>query len=243
MSDPSLYDSYVTFKNWGESAVIQLPENFVCLLRGSGAPLRSLDILDYGFGDGTFLDWAKREGHSVTGVEILPAMVAAATARGHTAFLADDDNAWVGERRFDVITLLDVMEHLDAAGFKALMALGRKALKPGGMILARFPNGDSPFFGRYHYGDLTHERPLSAGAVDQRARPEGMTVARAFNPRPIPPGFARAVKQRLAYLVRDIVETVLGFGYFGYRFPMDPNVAVVLMRTEEARLEQAGQTG
>ena len=243
MSDPSLYDSYVAFKNWDGPAVIQSPENFACLLQGAGARGRSLEILDYGFGDGTFLDWAKAAGHSVTGVEILPAMVRAATARGHTAFLADQANGWLGERRFDVIVLLDVMEHLDAAGFRSLMALARQALKPEGRILARFPNGDSPFFGRYHHGDLTHERPLSSGALDQRARPEGMAVAHVFNLRPIPHGLVRSIKQRLAYVVRDIVEAVLGFAYFGYRFPMDPNVAVVLMRTEEARLERADQTG
>jgi len=85
-----------------------------------------------------------------------------------------------------------------------------------------------------HYGDLTHERPLIASAVGQWAGPEGMRVVRSFNPRSIPPGLGRRLKRRAAYAVRDLIEIGLGFIYFGYRFPMDPNVAVTLTRAEEA---------
>jgi 2-polyprenyl-3-methyl-5-hydroxy-6-metoxy-1,4-benzoquinol methylase len=232
--DPSLYDSYTDFKSWGGAAAVDRPEDFAALLKAAGLPARPLDILDFGFGDGAFMDWAKAAGHVVTGVEILPDMVGAAIARGHRAILASELDKTLGETRFDVITLLDVMEHLDAEGFKSVMALGRRALKPGGVILAKFPNGDSPVFGRYHYGDLTHERPLTASAVRQWAGPEGMRVVRAFNPRSIPPGFGRGLKRRVTYAARDLIEIAVGFIYFGFRFPMDPNVAVTLMRAEEA---------
>ena len=234
MSDPSLYDSYTAFKSWSDAASVDRPEDFAALLRDAGLQPRGLAILDYGFGDGAFMDWARSAGHDVTGVEILPDMVAAATARGHRAILASDLDKFLGDQRFDVITLLDVMEHLDAAAFKAVMALGRRALKPGGMILAKFPNGDSPVFGRFHYGDLTHERPLTASAVRQWAGPEGMRLVRSYNPRSIPPGLGRGLKRRVTYAARDLIEIALGFIYFGYRFPMDPNVAVTLMRAEEA---------
>ncbi len=234
MSDPSFYESYTAFKNWGEQAQIARPEDFEQLIKDAGLPPRSLDILDFGFGDGAFMDWAKGAGHAVTGVEILPEMVSAASARGHRAIPAQALDDTLREPGFDVIVLLDVMEHLDAKTFKSVMALGRRVLKPGGMILAKFPNGDSPLLGRYHYGDLTHERPLSASSVGQWAAPEGMRVVRAFNPRSIPPGLGRGLKRRATYAARDLIETALGFIYFGYRFPMDPNVAVTLMRSEEA---------
>jgi len=234
MSDPALYDSYTAFKNWSVPGEVTRPEDFESLLRDAGLPPGPLDLLDYGFGEGVFLDWAKAAGHRVIGVEILPEMVDTATARGHRAILAERLDQDLGETRLDAIVLLDVMEHLDRPAFRGLMALARKALKPGGMIVARFPNGDSPVFGRYHNGDLTHERPLTASSVGQQAAPEGMKVVRAFNPRPVPPQALKALKRRAAYAARDLIETVLGFIYFGYRFPMDPNIAVTLMRTEEA---------
>jgi hypothetical protein len=38
----------------------------------------------------------------------------------------------------------------------------------------------------------------------------------------------RGMKRRAVYGVRNIIEIVLGFTYFGKRVPMDPNVVVVL---------------
>jgi 2-polyprenyl-3-methyl-5-hydroxy-6-metoxy-1,4-benzoquinol methylase len=234
MSDPALYKSYASFKNWGQAEGVDRPEDFAHLLRDAGLPPTGLDILDFGFGEGLFLDWARSAGHTVTGVEILPEMVARARGRGHKALLAETADQELGAAGFDVIVLVDVLEHLTREDFRSLMILARKVLKPGGMVLAQFPNGDSPLFGRYHYGDLTHERPLTALAVGQWALPEGMTVVHAFNPRPVPSQLTRALKRRAAYLVRDLVEKALGMIYFGRRFPMDPNVAIILMRTEEA---------
>jgi 2-polyprenyl-3-methyl-5-hydroxy-6-metoxy-1,4-benzoquinol methylase len=232
--DPSLYDSYTDFKRWGDSADVTRPEDFAALLKDAGVPAGSLDILDFGFGDGAFMDWAKAAGHRMTGVDILPEMVAAAVARGHRAILASDLDQAFAEQRFEVITLLDVIEHLDAEAFRSVMALGRRALKPGGVILAKFPNGASPMFGRFQFGDLTHVRPLTASSLGQWAGPEGMRVVRTFNPRSIPPGLGRSLKRRATYAARDLIEIALGFIYFGCRLPMDPNIAVTLMRAEDA---------
>jgi SAM-dependent methyltransferase len=234
MPDTTMYDSYVAFKQWGDTAALDRPEDFEYLLRDAGLTGSKLDILDFGFGAGDFMDWARGAGHSIVGVEILPEMIAAAAARGHRVLAASDAEAGLGDARFDAVVTLDVMEHLDRNAFAALIALARMVLKPGGIILARFPNGDSPFFGRFQYGDLTHDKPLSASSVRQWAAPHGMVLTRAFNPRSIPPGLGRSLKRRLTYLARNLIETLLGFVYFGYRFPMDPNVAVVLKRTEEA---------
>jgi len=234
MTEPNLYDSYSTFMRWGETTVVDRPEDFEQLLADAGLGGRTLSILDFGFGAGGFMDWARGAGHSVTGVEILPEMIAAAAARGHRTVPAAESDR-LGDGAFDAIVALDVLEHLDRAGFVALMALARRTLTPTGVLVARFPNADSPVFGRYHYGDLTHGRPLSADAVRQLCHTEAMRVVKAFNPRSIPPGIGRALKRRATYLVRDLIEILLGYVYFGIRFPMDPNVAVTLMRAEEAR--------
>ena len=232
MTEPNLYDSYSTFMRWGDTVVVDRPEDFEQLLREAGLGGRSLSILDFGFGAGAFMDWAKAAGHAVSGLEILPERIAAAAARGHSVFPADQADGQLGDGAFDAIIALDVLEHLDRAGFSALMALARRTLKPDGVLVARFPNGDSPVYGRYHYGDLTHGRPLSSEAVRQLCQTEEMRLVKAFNPRSIPPGLGRALKRRATYFARDLIETVLGYVYFGFRFPMDPNVAVVLARAK-----------
>ena len=132
MTEPNLYDSYSTFMRWGDTVVVDRPEDFEQLLREAGLGGRTLSILDFGFGAGAFMDWAKAAGHAVTGIEILPEMIAAATARGHRAVQADQVDAQLADGAFDAIVALDVLEHLDRSGFSALMALARRTLKPEG---------------------------------------------------------------------------------------------------------------
>lgn len=186
----------------------------------------ALNILEIGFGDGSFLDWARGEGHNVAGTELIPECVAAAKARGHDARLASDVS--FSDDHFDVIVALDVLEHLDQSGFESLAALAHRTLRPYGVIIARFPNGDSPFFGQYQYGDFTHGKPLSSGSLMQIMSPLGFELARAVNPRPVPKNFTPKLKRKLVYMLRDLIEIGIGFAYFGYRTPIDPNILVVI---------------
>ena len=221
-----LYGDYAAFKDWRADPDVGHPEDFAALLGSSGLSGHGLNLLEIGFGSGVFMDWAKGAGHSVVGLEILPEMIEAVRARGHQVY----QEAPADLAPLDAIIAIDVLEHLDWAAFGDLMRLAHRTLKPHGVLIARFPNGDSPFFGRYQYGDWTHEKPLSAQAVGQMAAIHGMQVARAFNLRSLPSGFGRRLKRRAAYFARDLFETVLGVIYVGYRYPMDPNIAVVLKR-------------
>lgn len=220
-----LYSTYTELKGWGAEASNIDPVTFAYVLRAARM-CGKLRILEIGFGDGSFMDWARGAGHEVTGLEILPECVAAARARGHDACLASDGLfAKVG---FDVIVALDVLEHLDQPGFNDLTELAHRCLRPDGLIVARFPNGDSPFFGRYQYGDFTHRKPLSSRSLMQIMGPLGFELVHAFNPRPTPVKLRAKLKRRLGYLVRDLIEIVLGFAYFGCRTPMDPNIVVII---------------
>jgi SAM-dependent methyltransferase len=77
-------------------------------------PLRLLDV---GCANGQFLARAAALGHTVTGVDFSPEDIEAATSQGFEAYVADlsKKNALVdADRRFDAITLFQVIEHLEA---------------------------------------------------------------------------------------------------------------------------------
>jgi SAM-dependent methyltransferase len=216
------YEGYADFKNWLDGNDAARPEDFTALLRltGQGLPDR---LLDFGFGQGVFLDWCKQQGISTAGVEIIPEMVERALAKGHEVI---DMATYQGA--FQVITAIDVLEHLSVEQQEDLFRQAARLLAPGGCLVARFPNGASPFFGTYQHSDLTHVRALTATAVRQSARRCGLELALAANPRSTPPGLLGSIKRRLVYACRDLVEIFIGYIYFGRRMPMDPNVAVVL---------------
>lgn len=222
---PKLYDDYIAFKGWEADAPPAQSEDYAVLLSGARAGAGA-SLLDIGFGRGDFLDWALGQGLKTAGVEIIPELVERAAARGHDARA---ELAQFEAAAFDVVTAIDVLEHLTTDQLAGMLGEVRRLLAPQGVFVARFPNGQSPFSVPYQNGDLTHVRWLTPGAVRQVAHTVGLTLAASYNPRPTPPGL-RGLKRRAGYLIRDLVETVVGYAYFGHRIPMDPNIVVVLRR-------------
>jgi SAM-dependent methyltransferase len=218
-----LYSTYSTFKGWGGSIKDDAqPEDFRYYLTAASCR-PNCQILELGFGAGQFLDWARASGYQVAGCEILPEMIVAARERGHLIF---DDFYGEINLRFDVIVALDVLEHIP--DLARMISRCSHLLKDGGRLIARFPNGDSPFSGRYQNGDATHLKPMSATALAQIAEPAGMRIERAMNPRPLPSALVPKLKRKLIYAGRDLIEIILGRLYYSCRVPMDPNIFVVM---------------
>ncbi len=108
--------------------------------------LRAADaVLEIGSSTGYFLDDLRGYVQSVTGVEPSEAYREFASARGIEMFASLDD---LGMRRFDVIALYYVLEHLrDPVGY--LVAL-KTRLNAGARLLIEVPNVDDVLLARYH---------------------------------------------------------------------------------------------
>lgn len=97
-------------------------------------------LLDVGCGTGAFLAAAREAGFEVVGTEL--SRVAAETARGRFG-IDVRVGPFVGKQfgggeRFDVITMIHVLEHMrDPA---ATLATARRLLVPGGVVVIEVPN-------------------------------------------------------------------------------------------------------
>ncbi|MEZ4861311.1 MAG: class I SAM-dependent methyltransferase [Caldilineaceae bacterium] len=117
-------------------------------------------VLDIGCGHGEFLQLLRAAGHEAVGIDIDPAMVAACTERGLTAYEADA-LAWLRTQpaRFDAIFSSNVIEHMDAATVQQLIHAAYQALRPGGMLLLGTPNPESAIVQLHEFWrDPTHVR-------------------------------------------------------------------------------------
>jgi SAM-dependent methyltransferase len=219
----ALYADYVAHKDWThppqETAYTE--EMFERSGLSPGAR-----ILELGFGQGALLDWAQDRGYETHGLEIIPELVERATVR-HAVRLGTIFDLDAAKASFDGVFAVDVFEHIPLPELRKTLRLIAEILRPGGICVARFPNGSSPFWGPHMFSDATHTTFLTEGTIRQLIVGSSLEVIGAFNPRP------RGVhlRQRLAYVGRDIVETIIGYLYFGHRFAMDPNVIVVLRRS------------
>lgn len=225
MSTSTLYDNYNDFKGWSEQAILQSTSTYEAIF-GPMDGAKNARLLEIGFGDGAFLDWAKSAGHHITGLEIRDSAIATARGRGHEAF-----RKLPGEfEPVDAVFAIDVLEHMSLQELGEFFTMVTAILKPGGKLIARFPNASSPFFGHFQHGDATHRTPLNAMSVSQIAALHDLELTGARNFRPRPPEGVKGLKLRAAYALRNLFETVFGIAYFGQRVSMDPNLLVDFVR-------------
>lgn len=83
---------------------------------------------------------------------------------------------------YDVITMIDVIEHIPSAQLLETVQLVRKALKPNGRLILRTPNMDAPFAaGRTRYCDLTHVTGFTTTSLGQLLRIAGFSRINFYN--------------------------------------------------------------
>jgi 2-polyprenyl-3-methyl-5-hydroxy-6-metoxy-1,4-benzoquinol methylase len=223
------YRDYPSFKQWAAEEVIDDVDRFSRTL-GKLKLHPTATILEIGFGEGRFLDWAKHHGYQVEGIEIIPEMVAHASARGHLVYLGSLTQLESAGRRFDLVAAFDVIEHLTLPEILHLIHCADQVLNQEGRILLQFPNASSPFSALYQNGDVTHQSALSKGSLEQLARTKGWVVAQVFNARVSSPHPFKQIKMLLSYMMRDAIEIIFSFAYYWTRCPLDPNIIVVLKR-------------
>lgn len=131
----------------------------------TAGPLR---VLELGFGEGRFLAYAHERGWKATGTEMNTELVEVARRKGFDAVHADRLNTF-GDGSFDLIAAFDVLEHLEAGALLEFLQELRRLLRPEGVLLARFPNGDSPFGLANQNGDFTHRSFIGSGKIEYLA--------------------------------------------------------------------------
>jgi len=98
-------------------------------------------LLDLGCGTGWFLECAKEAGFDIYGQELSPAL-AKWTSRRLNIPVWDCDLAKIpGEMTFDVMTMFDLLEHVEDP--VALIRMVKVRLSPGGIIVVFTPNLDA----------------------------------------------------------------------------------------------------
>lgn len=108
---------------------------------GGAEPFRQTGRwLDVGFGEGALLSVAERRGWRCYGVEVSPHALDYGARRGWTV-TADARDVRLEAGRFDVVTMIELLEHVDRPG--AVLDDAARWLRPGGSLYVTTPNADS----------------------------------------------------------------------------------------------------
>ena len=106
-------------------------------------PLGFEHHLDIGCGPGTFIGTLPGTGASL-GVDIAEAQVDYANehyaSKAHKFEWVQSDNLPFDDDTFDVVTIIELIEHLEMKGVERLLRESLRVLRPGGVFLATTPN-------------------------------------------------------------------------------------------------------
>lgn len=229
----SAYDSYGTWKSWSAANFLKYSEDDQRYYDGEMAshPLRGTRVLELGFGNGSFLGYARDRGATIAGTEVSNEAIARAHRAAIRVYAADLVDAVAEGARFDLVVAFDVFEHLSREELASLFTRLEALTPPGAQVVARFPNGQSPL-GRVHqYGDATHRLVLSPGMLPQIVGHRGWRIARVSNPFVVVDG---SLARRAVQSARRGFRTALERGVnalYGLDITLDPNVVVVMERS------------
>jgi len=106
--------------------------------KSSNKPLKNLDILDLGCGGGLICEPLSRLGANLTGLDFVKENINVAKKHAKKSnlnikYLHQNLDSFKLSRKYDVILILEVLEHLD--NWKKLIIYVKKLLKPKGKII------------------------------------------------------------------------------------------------------------
>ena len=235
--------SYLEWKGWDERSFAKAGNLQTCyfdaeLSRANFKPSDKCEVLEIGFGNGSFLAYAKSKGWSAVGTEMNAVLVEMATRSGLNAIHANDLET-LKDGTFELVVAFDVLEHIPPDHLLAFVQSLTRLLKPGGLFLARFPNADSPFGLLNQNGDVTHRNAIGQGKVRQLNRELNLKLI-FFGGQAVPLNcgdVSRSLRRVLGLALFKLVDSVVNRIFF----PNDhisfcsSNVVMVLQAAEPAR--------
>ena len=152
-------------------------------LRGVPGP-----VLDAGCGRGELLRLLREEGIQAVGVDSNPVSIQALRGEGFEVEEGDAVARLEARPRgsLGAVTAFQLVEHWAPAGVLRFFQAARRALAPGGVIVAETINSDSLSAMRAFYLDPTHVRPFPPDALRFLAEAAGFTDVRIVLRSPLP---------------------------------------------------------
>jgi hypothetical protein len=238
------YEGYAEQKGWSATDFGRCTPGeagyYAAELKRFGVQCSGRRFLEMGFGNGSFMRFARDSGAEIVGVEIQESLLQLARRNGYTVY-ADLDSAMEAQPSgsFDLLIAFDVLEHLALdeaiATLKKLSQLARPA---SARLIARFPNGDSPFGLPLQNGDFTHRTALGAGIIRQLLECSGWRLNYLGEPKLMLNSIYSFAIRGSLNLIRRLLERLVLSLYFGRGGPITLVSNYLLVATLAIGLEE-----
>lgn len=199
-----LYEAYVSTGQASEIKSIDIrlsnyPQH-VRMIRQHVPEDRSIRMADLACGHGSLVFCLRELGYAnVEGVDVSPEQVALAHRIGIPEVRLGGLVDFIRDRKmvYDVIFLMDILEHLDKQSVMDLLELVREALRERGRLIVHVPNAEGRYGMRIRYGDFTHEGCFTQRSMRQILSASGFRTVAAYEERPLVHGVKSFIRRLL----------------------------------------------
>ena len=176
-----------------------------------------LKILDLGCGTGTLVSGLQNSGFiNVQGIDLSEENIDQGRSAGLNIEYAEIEKFLEDKIKhnieYDVIFLLDVLEHLDDDELHGVLNKIYSSLSPSGIFIVKTINAESIISGLGRYMDITHERSFTSHSIKQLMSTYGfknleILNARLNKPKTIKNYFRLAVRKFFYTFIYRIIES------------------------------------
>lgn len=150
---------------------------------------KTIDIVDLGCGSGGFLHFMKSSGYNnIKGIDLSEDSLNAAKKLGINGIVQSDIFEFLESERpetYDLITAIDLIEHLSKKEIFRFGKLVHRILKSDGKLILHQPNAEGIFGGGVLYGDFTHETAFTRKSINQIFKTMGYSKVLCVEDKPI----------------------------------------------------------
>jgi SAM-dependent methyltransferase len=232
---------YLQWKGWNaeEFGVLSRKKeaDIAALIRKSKTALPpGTRVLEIGFGNGSFLAYGKKRHWEMHGTEVNAGLLGRARQEGFRVVHSDNLEPFP-DNHFGLVAAFDVLEHLPQDKLEGFLREIQRVLGDGGIFIARFPNGDSPFGGFLQHGDPTHITTIGSLMARYFANKTGMEIAYlGGEPQPLWAGLPQFAYRAFAIPIRHMMNLFINL-IFSPRIRIafcSPNLVMVFRAVKPA---------
>lgn len=203
-------DYTVHYKRWHNGSYEELLERKKFYENFIGKELdnysKNCSVLDYGCGFGHLTSYLNDRFENVLGVDASQQQIDVALNNNlpveHISIQEFD--SWVNgnQNRFDIVFLMDVLEHIPVDSQIGFIRKINKLLKIGGALYIKVPNANSLIANRWRYIDTTHYCSFTECGIEFLALNSGFSSFKYLNDE-------TSLKPKYPFLFRPIVISFL----------------------------------
>ncbi len=167
---------------------------------------RGIRLVDLGCGYGRLLLGLKSMGYTnCMGIDESESQLSVSRQLGLDRLVLDDVQTFLRatpDQSFDVVTAIDLLEHLERSELMTTLDQILRILRPNGRLVVHLPNAEGIFGNRIRYDDMTHEMAFTKTSLRQVLAACGFSSLRCFEDEPVPHGIISCARYVLWQVCR-----------------------------------------